>query len=126
MEAELELAIIDYHYLLKEFEHCKKYKLVVPHPHIKTLQGLLTTGKKNISLSKISEILEYLEKNEIIIVENSLPHLDINTKGIKPKTCRFARYILAAKKKYPDIKVISDSRETKFLLKQLGIPVSQK
>ena len=126
MEAELKLAIVDYHYLLKEFEHCKNYKLVVPHPHIKTLQKLLTTGKKNISLNKIAEILEYIQNNAIIIAEVSLPTIPVSTKGLKPKTCRFARYILAAQKKYPNIRVISDSRETKFLLKQLGISVFNK
>ena len=43
---EAELAIVDYHYLLKEFEQCKKYQLVIPHSHIKTMENLLFDGKK--------------------------------------------------------------------------------
>ena len=123
---EAMLAIVDYHYLLKEFEHCQKYQLVIPYPHIKTLESLLSEGKKNISSYKIKEILEYLNQNAIILTSNSLPELLIEKKGIKPKSQRFVRYVLLAKNKYPDIKVISDSRETKYLLKQLGIKVSTK
>ena len=123
---EAMLAIVDYHYLLKEFEHCQKYQLVIPHPHIKTLENLLSEGKKNISSYKIQEILEYLNQNAIILTSNFLPELLIEKKGIKPKSQRFVRYVLLAKIKYPNIKVISDSRETKYLLKQLGIKVSTK
>lgn len=126
MEDESELAIVDYHYLLKEFENCKKYKLVIPYPHIKSLETLLTTDKKNVSRYKVQQILDYLNKNAIILKSNSLPQIPINIKGIKPKTQRFVRYVLFAKIKYPTIKVISDSRDTKFLFKQLGILTSSK
>ena len=126
MEVSTELAIIDFNFLLKEFEHCKQYKLVIPYPHIKSLKRILDEGKKNVSLYKTHEILSYLEEHAIILALNSLPELSVNSKGIQSKTCRFARYVLAARQKYPDIKVISNSRETKYLLKQLNIPVSKK
>ena len=126
MEDEYELAIVDYHYLLKEFEYCKKYKLVIPYPHIKTLENFLFEGKKNISMYKTKQILDYLNQKAIILKSNSLPLILLETKGIKPKTQRFVRYVLLAKSKYPDIKVISDSREAKYLLKQLGIKPSKK
>ncbi len=121
MEADFELAIVDYNYLLKEFENCQKYKLVVPYPHIKSLERTLSTGKKNISYYKTQQILDYLQEHAIILKIHNLPELTVNSKGIKPKTCRFVRYVLAAQKKYPDIKVLSTSRESKFLLKQLNI-----
>ncbi len=123
---EAEIAIVDYHFLLKEFEICKKYHLVIPHPHIKTLEGLLSADAKNISLYKVNQILCYLQENAEILALSHLPQLDVKTKGIKPKTCRFVRYVLAARDVYPNIKVLSNSRETKFLLKQLNIPVSTK
>ena len=126
MEANSGLAIVDYNYLLKEFEHCQQYQLVIPYPHIKSLERILETGKKNVSYYKTQQILEYLQEHAIILKIHNLPELSINTKGIKPKTCRFVRYILAARQKYPNIKVISNSRESKFLLKQLNIPVSPK
>lgn len=126
MEAEGELAIVDYHYLVKEFEHCQKYQLIIPHPHIKTLENLISDGKKNISVYKAKQILDYLNQNSIILSSKYLPQILIKTKGIKPKTQRFVRYVLLAKSKYPNIKVISDSREAKYLLKQLGINVSNK
>lgn len=123
---EAELAIVDYHYLLKEFEQCKKYQLVIPHSHIKTMENLLFDGKKNVSSYKIKEILDYLNQNSIILASNFLPKIPLEIKGIKPKTQRFVRYVLLAKNKYPSIKVISDSREAKYLLKQLGIKISTK
>ena len=126
MEANIELALVDYNYLLKNFEHCQKYKLVIPYPHIKSLERTLTTGKKNVSYYKIQQILNYLQEQAIILKIHNLPELTVNSKGIKPKTCRFVRYVLAAQEKYPDIKIISTSREAKFLLKQLNIPVSAK
>ena len=126
MEVDVELAIVDFNYLLKEFENCKKYKLVIPYPHIKSLERILIEGKKNVSLFKIKEILDYIHENAIILKLNNLPKLNINSKGIKSKACRFVRYVLAAQKKYPRIKVISNSRESKFLLKQLDILVSTK
>jgi hypothetical protein len=126
MEAKLTLAIVDYNFLLKEFEHCQQYQLVIPYPHIKSLERLLDTGKKNVSYYKTQQILDYLKEHAIILKINNLPELNVNSKGIKPKTCRFVRYVLAAQKKYPNIKVISNSRESKFLLKQLNIQVSQK
>ena len=126
MEANLKLAIVDYNYLLKEFEHCQQYQLVIPYPHIKSLERILSTGKKNISYYKTQQILEYLQEHAIILKVHDLPELTVDSKGIKPKTCRFVRYVLAAQKKYPTIKVISNSRESKFLLKQLNIQVYQK
>ena len=126
MEAERELAIVDYHFLIKEFEQCKKYQLVVPYPHIKTLENLLSDGKKNVSVYKINQILDYLNQNSIILTSNVLPKILTETKGIKPKTLRFVRYVLLSINKYPSIKIISDSRETRYLLKQLGISVSKK
>lgn len=126
MEAEFELAIVDYHYLLKEFEACQKYKLVIPYPHVKTLERILSEGKKNISTYKAKQILDYLIQNAIILKANSLPEIFIETKGIKPKAQRFVRYVLLAKNTYPNIKIISDSRETRYLLKQLNIQVSSK
>lgn len=125
-QTESELAIVDYHYLLKEFEHCQKYKLLIPYPHIKTLENLLKDGKKNVSAQKIEQILNYLKQNAIILSSNFLPELITETKGIKPKTQRFVRYVLLARTNYPNVKVISDSREAKYLLKQLNIPVSKK
>lgn len=126
MEDERELAIVDYYFLLKEFEHCQKYQLIIPYPHIKTLENLLNNGKKNVSAYKINEILDYLKQNSSIIASNFLPQIPVEVRGIKPKTQRFVRYVLLAKNKYPDIKVISDSREARFLLKQLGIKVLKK
>lgn len=126
MEANIELALVDYNYLLKNFEYCQKYKLVIPYPHIKTLENTLLTGKKNVSYCKTQQILDYLQEHAIILKIHDLPELNVNSRGIKPKTCRFVRYVLAAQKKYPDIKIISTSREAKFLLKQLNIPVSAK
>ena len=126
MEANMELAIVDFNYLLKEFEHCQQYQLVVPHPHIKSLERTLNEGKKNVSSYKIQQILDYLQEHAIILKIHDLPKLTVNTKGIKPKACRFARYVLAAREKYSNIKVLSTSRESKYLLKQLNIHVSAK
>ena len=123
---EAERAIVDYNFLLKEFETCQKYHLIIPHPHIKTLEGLFSSDTKNISLYKVNQILDYLKENAEILALSNLPQLHVKTKGIKSKTCRFVRYVLAARDIYPNLKVLSNSRETKFLLKQLDIPVSTK